>query len=52
MKKLIALLLALVMLMALVACTAEPKPTETQPKPTETNPPRNIRWRHPHYRTR
>ena len=39
MKKLIALLLALVMLMALVACTAEPKPTETQPKPTETNPP-------------
>lgn len=40
MKKLIALLLALVLVMGLVACTSNPTPTENQPnKPTETNPP-------------
>ena len=38
MKKLIAMLLALTMVLALAACTAEPAPTESTPAPSESTP--------------
>ena len=38
MKKLIAMLLALTMVLALAACTSEPAPTESTPAPSESTP--------------
>ena len=38
MKKLIAMLLALTMVLALAACTAEPAPSESTPAPSESTP--------------